>query len=102
MSDILNKVLAVKREEVAAAQSLKPLADIRDEAEAQAKSRDFVGAIRAKLAARQSARAPSSATHRAPRSEEARPYPPTMTATELTRGPRCGKPLAGGSSCALR
>ena len=53
--DILKKILAVKHEEVAAAQLLKPLADIRAEAEAQTKSRDFVGAIRAKLAAGQSA-----------------------------------------------
>lgn len=53
--DILKKILAVKREEVAAALSLKPLADVRAAAEAQAKPRDFVGAIRGKLAAGQSA-----------------------------------------------
>jgi indole-3-glycerol phosphate synthase len=51
MSDILNKILAVKREEVAAAQAAKPLAAIRAEAEAQAQPRDFVGAIRAKVGA---------------------------------------------------
>jgi indole-3-glycerol phosphate synthase len=49
MSDILNKILAVKREEVAAAQASKPLAGVRAEAEAQAPARDFVGAIRAKV-----------------------------------------------------
>jgi indole-3-glycerol phosphate synthase len=49
MSDILNKILAVKREEVAAAQAAKPLAAICAEAEAQAPARDFVGAIRAKV-----------------------------------------------------
>lgn len=53
--DILKKILAVKREEVAAALSVKPLAEVRAEAEAQAKPRDFVGAIRNKLAAGQSA-----------------------------------------------
>lgn len=53
--DILKKILAVKREEVAAALSLKPLADVRAAAEAQAKPRDFVGGIRGKLAAGQSA-----------------------------------------------
>lgn len=53
--DILKKILAVKHEEVTAAQSLKPLAEVRAEAEGRAKSRDFVGAIRAKLAAGQSA-----------------------------------------------
>ena len=55
MSDILNKILAVKREEVAAALSVKPLAEVRAEADAQTAPRDFVGAIRGKLAAGQSA-----------------------------------------------
>ena len=49
MSDILNKILAVKREEVAAALAVKPLAAMRAEAESRAVSRDFVGAIRAKV-----------------------------------------------------
>ena len=51
MSDILNKILAVKREEVASASAAKPLAAIRAEAEAQSAPRDFVGAIRAKVSA---------------------------------------------------
>jgi len=51
MSDILKKILAVKREEVAAAQAARPLAALRGEAEAQAPARDFVGAIRARIAA---------------------------------------------------
>ena len=54
MSDILKKILATKQDEVAAAQASKPLAEIRAEAEARVKTdpaRDFVGAIRAKLAA---------------------------------------------------
>ncbi|MDK9725592.1 MAG: indole-3-glycerol phosphate synthase TrpC [Sterolibacteriaceae bacterium MAG5] len=51
MSDILDKILAVKREEVAAAKAAKPLAAMRAEAEAQPPTRDFVGAIRAKIAA---------------------------------------------------
>jgi len=50
-SDILNKILAVKREEVAAASSSKPLAAIRAAAEAQTAPRDFVGAIRTKVGA---------------------------------------------------
>ena len=52
MSDILNKILAVKREEVAAAKSAKPLAQLRVEAQAltgAAPPRDFVGAIRARI-----------------------------------------------------
>jgi indole-3-glycerol phosphate synthase len=50
MSDILTKILATKRDEVAAAQALKSLATIRAEAEAQTASRDFVGALRTKIA----------------------------------------------------
>ncbi len=55
MSDILNKILAVKAQEVAAALSAKPLPVIRDEAEQAAPARDFVGAIRNKIAAGQAA-----------------------------------------------
>ncbi len=51
MSDILQKILAVKREEVAAAQAQKPSAALRAEAEAQPPPRDFTGAIRAKVSA---------------------------------------------------
>lgn len=50
MSDILNKILAVKSQEVAAAMLIKPLAVMRDEAEQAAPARDFTGAIRAKIA----------------------------------------------------
>jgi len=53
--DILKKILAVKHEEVAAALTVRSLADVRAEAEAQARPRDFVGAIRGKLAAGESA-----------------------------------------------
>lgn len=55
MSDILNKILAVKNQEVAAALSAKPLPIIRAEAEQAVPVRDFVGAIRAKIAAGQPA-----------------------------------------------
>lgn len=51
MSDILNKILAVKANEVAAALTVKSLAHIRTDAEQAAPSRDFVGAIRHKIAA---------------------------------------------------
>jgi indole-3-glycerol phosphate synthase len=55
MSDILNKILAVKAQEVAAALSAKPLPVMRAEAEQTAAPRDFVGAIRSKIAAGQPA-----------------------------------------------
>lgn len=55
MSDILNKIVAVKREEVAAAVKRKPLAAMRFDAESRVLTRDFVGALRAKIAAGQPA-----------------------------------------------
>jgi len=55
MSDILNKILAVKAQEVASALAAKPLAALRAEAEQAAAPRDFAGAIRAKIAAGQPA-----------------------------------------------
>ncbi|MBI3222062.1 MAG: indole-3-glycerol phosphate synthase TrpC [Nitrosomonadales bacterium] len=55
MSDILNKILAVKAQEVAAAQAIKSLAAVRAEAEQAVAARDFVGAIRGKIAAGQAA-----------------------------------------------
>ncbi len=51
MSDILNKIIATKREEVAAALAAKSLAIVEAEAVAQSAPRDFVGAIRSKIAA---------------------------------------------------
>ena len=53
--DILNKILAVKHEEIAAARAAKPLAQMRAEAEAQPAARDFVGALCAKIGAQQPA-----------------------------------------------
>ncbi|MBI5429278.1 MAG: indole-3-glycerol phosphate synthase TrpC [Nitrosomonadales bacterium] len=55
MSDILNKILAVKAQEVAAAKPVKPLPQLRIEAEQAAPARDFVGAIRGRIAAGQPA-----------------------------------------------
>jgi indole-3-glycerol phosphate synthase len=55
MSDILNKILAVKAQEVAAALSAKPLPVIRSEAQQALPARDFVAAIRGKIAAGQAA-----------------------------------------------
>jgi indole-3-glycerol phosphate synthase len=49
MSDILDKILAVKREEVATASAARPLAAMRANAEAQPAARDFVAAIRTKI-----------------------------------------------------
>jgi len=49
MSDILNKIIATKHEEVAAARTVKSLAMLEAEAAAQAPTRDFVAAIRSKL-----------------------------------------------------
>lgn len=55
MSDILNKILSVKAQEIAAAQAIKPLDAVRAEAKNAPPVRDFVGAIRAKINAGKSA-----------------------------------------------
>ena len=51
MSDILDKIVAVKREEVAAAIQRKPLDVVRADAFSRVLTRDFVGAMRAAMAA---------------------------------------------------
>lgn len=53
MSDILDRIVAVKREEVAAASKRKSLSVIRADAESRVLTRDFLGALRAKIAAGQ-------------------------------------------------
>jgi indole-3-glycerol phosphate synthase len=55
MTDILDKIVAVKREEVAASLRHKPLAVVRADAESRVLTRDFEGAMRAKIAAGQAA-----------------------------------------------
>jgi indole-3-glycerol phosphate synthase len=51
MSDILNKIIAVKRQEIGEAINRKPLAAMRKDAESRVLTRDFTGALRAKIAA---------------------------------------------------
>jgi indole-3-glycerol phosphate synthase len=51
MSDILARIVAVKREEIEAARARVDLAAMRREAEQASPPRDFVGAMRAKIAA---------------------------------------------------
>ena len=51
MSDILNRIVAVKRQEIAAALKKKSLAAVRADAESRVLTRDFVGALHAKIAA---------------------------------------------------
>ncbi|MDP2133707.1 MAG: indole-3-glycerol phosphate synthase TrpC [Sulfuritalea sp.] len=50
-ADILEKILAVKREEVAAGKAAKPLAAMRAAAEGQTPARDFAGSIRSRVGA---------------------------------------------------
>ena len=51
MSDILDKIIAVKREEIAASVQQKPLIAMRADAESRVQTRDFVGALRKKITA---------------------------------------------------
>jgi len=55
MSDILNKIVAVKREEVAQSLQRKSFHVMREDAESRVLTRDFVGAMRAQIAAGHSA-----------------------------------------------
>jgi indole-3-glycerol phosphate synthase len=55
LSDILDKIVAVQREEVAAAKKKLPLEAMRADAESRVLTRDFVGALRRKIAAGASA-----------------------------------------------
>ncbi|MBN9373723.1 MULTISPECIES: indole-3-glycerol phosphate synthase TrpC [unclassified Hydrogenophaga] len=55
MSDILDKIVAVKHQEVAAAKKKRPLEAMRADAESRVLTRDFVGALRTKVAAGQAA-----------------------------------------------
>jgi len=55
MSDILQRILATKKDEVAAALSRLPLSEIKAQALDAAPTRDFVGALRARIAAGQPA-----------------------------------------------
>ena len=51
MSDILNKIVQTKHEEVAQRLRKTPLADMRSDAESRVLTRDFEGALRTKIAA---------------------------------------------------
>ncbi|MDM0013890.1 indole-3-glycerol phosphate synthase TrpC [Variovorax sp. J22P168] len=51
MSNTLDKIVAVKREEIAAAIRKAPLEAVRFDAESRVLTRDFTGALRAKIAA---------------------------------------------------
>jgi indole-3-glycerol phosphate synthase len=51
MADILEKIVAVKREEIAAAQKKIPFQTMRADAESRVLTRDFEGAVRSKIAA---------------------------------------------------
>jgi indole-3-glycerol phosphate synthase len=55
MSDILNQIVAVKREEIAAAMKKLPLEAVRADAESRVLTRDFEGALRRKIAAGEAA-----------------------------------------------
>jgi indole-3-glycerol phosphate synthase len=55
MSDILEKIVAVKHDEVAAAKKKTSLDAMRQDAESRVLTRDFVGAMRAKITAGQAA-----------------------------------------------
>ncbi len=50
MSDILLRIVGVKRKEIAQAKEARPLAALQAEIKTAGKTRDFVGALRTKIA----------------------------------------------------
>ena len=77
MSDILKKICDVKVQEVAAAKKATSLAEVRRDAESRVSTRDFVGAIRAKIAQGQAGPKPLQI---APIGSSANPRPAAVTA----------------------
>ena len=51
MADVLQRILAVKAEEVARAKAVRPLAAVQTQARQAVPARDFIGALKAKVAA---------------------------------------------------
>ena len=51
MSDILDRIVAVKREEISVARRARDLASLRRDAEALGGQRDFIASLRARIAA---------------------------------------------------
>src|SRR5690348_8494036 len=51
MADILQRILAVKADELVRAKGAKPLKAVIDEAKREKPARDFVGALRSKITA---------------------------------------------------
>ena len=49
MSDVLQRIVATKREEVAAAKASRGLVSLRDEAESRRDGRDFIGSLRSRI-----------------------------------------------------
>lgn len=87
MSDILQKILATKRDEVAAAKARTPMSELKSRARDASPVRDFLGAIRAKHAAGKAAviaeikkASPSAGVFRAALGADAAPFDPARFA----------------------
>jgi indole-3-glycerol phosphate synthase len=97
VSDILQKILATKRDEVAAAKARLPLAELKSRAKDALPLRDFVGAIRAKHAAGKAAviaeikkASPSAGVFRAALDSKAAAFDPArFAASYAANGAAC-------------
>ena len=97
MADILDRILAVKAEEVARAKGAKPLDVVRDEAARAAPPRDFVGAIRARIAAGRPAVIAEIKKASPSRGVLREPYDPALIAASYERhGATCLSVLTDG------
>lgn len=99
MSDILKKILTVKKQEIAAAEAQKPYAALLEEAHSATPARDFTGAIQNKIKTGQSAviaeikqASPSKGVLRGPASGDAQAFefiPGEIAKTYARHGAAC-------------
>jgi indole-3-glycerol phosphate synthase len=86
VSDILQRILDTKRREVAAARAAMPMAEMERRARAAPSARDFVGALRAKIAAGRPAVIAESKRASPSRGLLREPYDPAAIARSYERG----------------
>jgi indole-3-glycerol phosphate synthase len=86
VSDILQRILDTKRRELAAARAAMPMAEMERRARAAAPARDFVGALRAKIAAGRPAVIAESKRASPSKGLLREPYDPAAIARSYERG----------------
>ena len=101
MADILNQIVAVKREEIAAAQKKVPLAAMRADAESRVLTRDFEGALRAQDRGRRQRGDRRDQEGQPEQGRAARRLHPGRHRAELCRGDGAGLPVGADRPAVL-